>query len=218
MKTGFKRWLRNTLLAGLLAVLPLFLTIWALRLLFRWVDGFLAPVTSLIIIRLSNLIAGTEFPPGTRIPGIGIATTLLIIFLVGLLVRNVVSRRLFSLGTRLLERIPIFGVLFHSMEQFLGLFMKKRSFSKVVAVEYPLRGTWAFAFVTGTVGAEDVAHVGKPMSYVFIATTPNPTTGFVLLVPDEEIVELPITVEEGIKLIVSAGVLSRDMANGGKTE
>jgi uncharacterized membrane protein len=208
MKGGFRKWLRNTMLAGLFAILPLYLTFAALYLLFRWVDGFLSPVASPIIAGLLNALAGTHIARGTSIPGIGILATFLIILLAGLLVRNVVSRRLVGFFGRLLERIPLFGIILASAKQFLELFMRKRAFSQVAAVEYPLKGTWTVGFVTGGMAAGSSPRLEKPMTCFFVSTTPNPTTGFLLVVPPEDVVLLPMSVEEGIRVIVSAGILS----------
>ncbi len=208
MKGGFRRWLRNTMLAGLIAVLPLYLTFGTLYLLFRWVDGFLSPIVSPMIAGLLNALAGTHFARGARIPGLGLLATLVIILLAGLLVKNVVSRRLVGAFGRLLERIPLFGVILSSAKQFLDLFLKKRAFTQVAAVEYPSKGTWTLGFVTGKMAAVS-PRLERPMTCFFVSTTPNPTTGFLLIVPPEDVVPLPMSVEEGIRVIVSAGILSR---------
>jgi uncharacterized membrane protein len=211
---GPGRWLGNTLLAGLVAILPLFLTVWALTLLFRLVDGFLSPVASPLLVLLLNTFAGAGLEPGTRIPGIGLLVTALIILGAGLLVRWVVSRRLLRLLASQLEKVPLAGVLFSYAREFTGLFMQKHAFSQVAAVEYPLRGTWTLGFVTGRVDPCLTPTVDCPMTFFFVSTTPNPTTGFVLLVPEKDVVDLPLTVDEGVRLIVSAGILGGDAPAG----
>lgn len=208
MKEAPRRWLLSTMLAGLVALLPLYLTFWALYLLFLWVDGFLSPVFSPLIARLLNAVAGIALPPGVRLPGVGLLSTFTIILLAGILARNVVSRRIVRALGRWLEKIPLFGVVLSAAKEFLGLFMKKRAFSSVAAVEYPLRGTWTLGFVTGRLLPGKSPAVQRPMTCFFVSTTPNPTTGFLLLVPPEEVVALPMSVEEGIRTIVSAGIIT----------
>lgn len=190
-----KRTLRRTFVAGLAVVLPLFLTFLILKVLVRSLDGVLAPVVEAIW--------------GREIPLLGAVVTLLLILLVGALTTNIVGRKLVEMGDRLLLHIPIVRNVYAASKQFLDAFTlpSKKAFRQVVMVEFPRPGVYALGFLTGGDEGEFRDVLPEPMVKVFVPTAPNPTGGYVILVPQKEITLLTMSVEEGLKLIVSGGIL-----------
>jgi len=157
---------------------------------------------------------------GTRIeilisrplPGIGIIASIILIFVAGFFVSNVIGNRLFRFGERLLLKVPFVSKIYNVVKQIIDAFslQGKPMFSQVVLIEYPRKGTYAVGFVTGECRGEVQTRTAARLINVFIPTTPNPTSGMLMLVPDNEITYLDMTVEEGLKLIISAGVVVPD--------
>ncbi len=202
--------LGNLLLAGLVAVLPLFLTIWILVFLFRALDGFLSPAVSPVIVHYLKAV-GADLPEGARIPGIGLAATAILVLLAGLLVRNIIGRGLVGSLEHVLLRIPLVGSVLASAKQLMGVFSLRKDFSRAVMIEYPRPGSFAVAFATARVDEITAAALGEGgFTYVFVPSTPNPTGGILLMVPDERIFPTGFSVEEGIKLVVTAGILAEE--------
>ncbi len=186
---------RNIFLAGLVVLLPVAFTFTALRILFNFADGILGPV-------IADLFLG-----GVRVPGLGLFLTLAIIFFTGLLTTNLLGKRVIVLAEGLLSRTPLVNRIYLTMKQIVEAFTQQRSaFKEVVMVEYPRKGIYSLGFVTGVTRGLPVVGEGELVN-VFIATTPNPTSGFILLLPRKEVIPLDISVEDGLKLIISAGVL-----------
>jgi uncharacterized membrane protein len=185
----------ETFLAGIAVVLPIWITyLIVVEYLLAGVDGLLAPV----FVRLF----------GVRIPGLGVLATLLLVLLVGALTRNMVGRKLVALGERILLNIPIVKNVYAASKQFLDAFTVpgKSAFRRVVLVEYPRKGVHSIGFVAGAAMPAWNGD-GEPTVTVYVPTAPNPTSGYVLLVPQREIIPLPLTVEEGLKFVVSGGIL-----------
>lgn len=185
----------ETFLAGIAVVLPIWITyLIVVDFLLSGVDGLLAPIFVGIF--------------GVRIYGLGVLTTLLLILMVGALTRNMVGRRLVSLGERILLKIPIVKNVYAASKQFLDAFTVpgKSAFRQVVLVQYPREGVYAIGFVA-SVAVPGWNGDGEPTVNVFMPTAPNPTSGYVILVPQRELLPLPITVEEGLKLVVSGGII-----------
>ena len=185
----------ETFLAGIAVVLPIWITyLIVVEFLLAWVDGLLAPV----FVRFF----------GVRIPGLGVLATLLLVLVVGALTRNMVGRKLVALGERILLNIPIVKNVYAASKQFLDAFTVpgKSAFRRVVLVEYPRKGVHSIGFVSGTAMPAWNGD-GEPTVTVYMPTAPNPTSGYVLLVPQREIIPLPLTVEEGLKFVVSGGIL-----------
>lgn len=180
---------------GLFTLLPVVATIYIAYFLFNLMDNFLGT-------RIEALA-------GRRLPGIGIAASILLIFVAGFFVSNVLGGRLFHLGERLVRKVPIVSKIYNAVKQIVDAFslQGKPVFSQVVLIEYPRKGTYAVGFVTGECKGEVQTKTAARLMNVFIPTTPNPTSGMLILVPDSEITILDMTVEEGLKLIVSAGVV-----------
>lgn len=206
-----KQDLKNDLIAGLLVVIPLATTIWLTITIANWVINFLTripkqlnPFDGLhpILVNVLNLF-------------VGLAVPLLSILLIGLMARNIAGRWLLDLGERLLQAIPLAGSLYKTLKQLLETLLKDSNgkFRRVILVEYPRRGMWALAFVTGTLGSDIQSHLPGPMLSIFIPTTPNPTTGWYAIVPENEVVNLSISVEDAFKVIVSGGIVSAGSSN-----
>jgi len=190
---------RNIFIAGLVVILPVAFTFLALRLLFNFADNILGPV-------MARFFLG-----GVRIPGLGLILTLAIIFLTGLLTTNLLGKKLIILAQKILSRTPLVSGIYLTMKQMVDAFTQQRSaFKQVVVIEYPRRGIYTLAFVTG--GAKGlVKGREEDLVAVFIPTTPNPTSGFVMLVPSKDVSYLDMSVEEGLKMVISAGVLMPDL-------
>lgn len=196
--------IRHLFFKGLLTLLPVVATIYITYFLFNLMDNFLGT-------RIEQLL-------GRRLPGIGIAASILLIFITGFIVSNVLGGKLFHLGERLLRRVPVISRIYAAIKQIVDAFslQGKSVFRQVVLIEYPRKGTYAMGFLTGESKGEVQSKTSARLMNVFIPTSPNPTSGYLILVPDSEIIALDMTVEEGLKLIISAGVVvpSQEKAQG----
>ena len=191
--------LRRYLMAGLLVWVPLGVTLLIVAFLVDLMDQTLRLLPE--SIQPENLL-------GFRIPGLGAVLTAVIVFVTGMIVTNLFGMQLFSIGERILQRIPLVRSIYASVKQVTeSMFSSGKSFRKVVLVEYPRKGMWSLAFQTGT-GAEEVRDkTGRDVTNVFIPTTPNPTSGFFLMVPREDVIELDMRVDDGLKMLLSVGVV-----------
>ena len=180
---------------GLFAILPIVVTIYVLYLVVSFLDNILGGFVELII--------------GKSIPGVGLVASIGLIIFMGFIVTNYLGSKLVKLGEKLLEKIPIISNIYFGVKQIINAFsiQGKEMFNKVVLVEYPRKGTYALGFITGECKGEVQDRTSAELINVFIPTTPNPTSGMLILVPNEEIIYLDMSVEEGLKLIVSAGIV-----------
>lgn len=202
----WKQSLKNDLIAGLLVVIPLATTIWLTITIASWVIDFLTQIPKQlnpfegmnpIVVNLLNLLVGLTVP-------------LLSILLIGLMARNIAGQWLLDFGERLLQAIPLAGQVYKTLKQLLETLLKDTNnrFRRVILVEYPRRGMWSVAFVTGNVSTEIQEHMSDPMLSIFIPTTPNPTTGWYAVVPEAEVKNLSISVEDAFKIVVSGGIVA----------
>jgi uncharacterized membrane protein len=189
--------------AGVLAFAPIGITIWAIGWIIQRLDNLLLP-------RLLDLVfPAVEQPP--RVPLVGAVFTILVILLFGVIARHFFGWELVRLSERLLSRVPIARSIYGAVKQLVEAIFSKGaqagSFRRVVMLEYPRRGLWALAFTTGP--ARGIVQDATPQEMIncFIPTTPNPTSGFYLLVPEEDLVPLRISVEDAFKLVMSAGLV-----------
>lgn len=192
--------MRKYLIAGLLVWMPLGVTF----LVVRAIVGFLDK---------SLLLLPDAFQPdrllGFHIPGLGVLLAVALVLITGMIMANLLGRRLVAFWESLLARIPLVRTLYSAVKQIMEavLATDAKSFRKVLLVEYPRKGVWSLAFMTsddlGEVQDKTIANVIS----VFIPTTPNPTSGFVLMVPESDVIELDMAVEEGLKMIISMGVV-----------
>ena len=146
------------------------------------------------------------------VPGFGIILTFLCILLTGMITTNFLGRRLISFGERLIAQIPFVKELYHSSKQIsTAVFSSShRKLRRVVLIEYPRRAIYTMAFVTGAAQPDLNAKVGKSMLNVFLPTTPNPTSGFFLMVPEDDVIEVDMSPEDAFKLIVSGGIATKE--------
>jgi uncharacterized membrane protein len=198
--------LKNDLIAGLLVVIPLATTIWLTMTIAGWVINFLTKVPKQVnpfqgmqpfVVEILNLF-------------VGLAVPLLSILLIGLMARNIAGRWLLETGERVLAAIPLAGQVYKTLKQLLETLFKDSGskFRRVILIEYPRRGMWAIGFVTGIISNEIQSQMSRPMLSVFIPTTPNPTTGWYAVVPEDEVVNLSMSIEDAFKIIVSGGIVS----------
>jgi uncharacterized membrane protein len=202
----FRSRLRNLLLGGLLILAPAYLTVYVLVLLFRFMDGIFAP---LIDKTLSTLFD----KPGIHIPGLGILLTLLVILFLGWLSTGVVGRKIIDSVEAFIRRIPLARSVYGATKGVLEAVSRDQAdaFKRVVLVEYPRLGTYGIGFVTGNPARWGASPRDEELIPVFVPTTPNPTSGYLLLVPEREIIECPITIEEGVRMVVSGGILQPEL-------
>ena len=185
-------------MAGLTIIVPLWVTGWVLKFLFDWADGFSAPL-------IRQMARPFVDDPDFHIPGLGFVLTFIILWVVGALATNVVGRSLWQFAREALEGLPLVRTIYAPIQQLMESLTSpgKAGFEKVVLVEYPRIGMWTLGFLAGNVPREDEA---APAHSIFVPTAPNPTTGFMLIVPPEQLRPTELRVEEALKMIVSAGV------------
>ncbi len=185
----FWRRLRNLFIAGLVILTPVVVTIYVFIFLFLKVDSLLGP----LILRLVGL----------RIPGMGFLAVLVLIFFTGLAARNYLGGKLIGFGEKILTKIPFISRIYVALQQISHAFLaqKRAIFKEAVLVEYPRKGIYAIGFVTSQM--ED----GRMLS-IFLPTTPNPTSGYLLFLPREEAIPLQMTIEEALKLVISGGAVA----------
>jgi uncharacterized membrane protein len=202
--------LRNIFIAGLLTILPMLVTYFMLAFLFKRIDLISQPLVQRLLAYLP--LSGYQIG---YIPGLGIALTLIIVFLVGLVVTNVIGRKLIGLGERILNKIPLVSNIYGASKQFLQAISLsgQDTFSKVVLVEYPRKGIYSVGFITCNSMGEPQQVTSEEVINIFIPTTPNPTSGMFIMVPKDDVIPLAMTVEEGIKLVVSGGMVSPPINN-----
>lgn len=191
--------LRHYFITGFFLLLPLYITLYLLFIIFKLADGIFG---GLINSYLKNNL-------GFSIPGIGIILGMLIVFLVGFIASHFLSKRVLSGIERWFSGLPGVRQIYPSAKQMVGfLFSRdKAAFKKVVLAEYPSKGIWSIGFLTNEGFKEAKARTQEDLLHVFIPSTPNPWTGFFVLIPRREVKFLDMLVEDGIKLIVSGGIL-----------
>jgi uncharacterized membrane protein len=206
----FQQDLKNDLIAGLLVVIPLATTIWLSITIANWAINFLTQIPKQLnpfdglnplLSNLLNVLAGLAVP-------------LILILFIGLMARNIVGRWLLDFGEQILQAIPLAGAVYKTLQQILETLFKdsKTKFRRVVMVEYPRRGVWSIGFVTGTLSSQLQSHLPQPMLSIFIPTTPNPTSGWYAIVPEEEVINLAISIEDAFKVLISGGIVNPSLA------
>ncbi len=191
--------LRRYLMAGLLVWVPLGVTLLIVAFLVDLMDQTLLLLPA--AIQPENLL-------GFRIPGLGLVLTAIVVLATGMVVTNLFGMQLFTIGERLLQRIPLVRSIYASVKQVTeSMFSSGKSFRKVVLVEYPRKDMWSLAFQTGTGAREISSKTGQEIVNIFIPTTPNPTSGFFLMVPRDDVIELDMSVDQGLKMLLSVGVV-----------
>jgi len=190
--------LRRYLFTGLLVLLPVVVTVFVLWRLFFALDDILGGFV--------------ETYTGRSLPGVGLIALIALIMGIGAVASNILGGRAIRFSERLVTRVPLIGWIYATTKQLFSTILEERgeSFRKVVLVSYPTKGTYSVAFLTSESAESVEGGLGKGFVTVFLPTTPNPTSGFLLIVPADEIIPLDMTVDEGLKLVISAGALSRN--------
>ncbi len=193
--------IKRYFITGLLIWVPLVITGWVLSLIISTLDQSL---------RLLPTSIHPESLVGFAIPGAGAVLTLLMILLTGLLAANFIGQKLVVWWEKLLARIPVVNSVYNSVKQVSDTLFSPNgnAFRKALLVQYPREGSWTVAFLTGAPGGDIVNHLEGEHVSVYVPTTPNPTSGFFLMMPTKDVVELDMTVDEALKYIISMGVVA----------
>jgi uncharacterized membrane protein len=197
---GLARTLRNYLIGGLLIWIPIMITVWVVRFLSGILDQ------SLLLLPPSWR---PEAVFGSYIPGLGIILSLLLLLLTGVLVKNLFGGQIVAGLESLVRRIPVIGAVYAGAKTFSETVLtdKGTSFKQVVMVEFPRKGVYSIGFITSHELEEAQVKTEQVVTCVFVPTTPNPTTGFIILVPREEVVHMDMTVDEAFKMLLTLGVV-----------
>lgn len=191
--------MRKYLIAGLLVWMPLGVTFLVIRAIVGLLDSTL-------------LLLPEGYHPdqllGIHIPGIGVLLAIILVLVTGMIVANFLGKRIILFWEQLLAKIPLVRSLYAAIKQIMEAVLSTdaQSFRKVLLIEYPRKGLWSLAFMTSENLGEVQSKTAKTVISVFIPTTPNPTSGFIIMVPSDDVVELDMSVEDGLKMIISLGV------------
>jgi len=191
--------MKKYLITGLLVWIPLAITLWVLHLIVTTMDQTL------------TLLPPVFLPEFTRnIPGLGVLLTILVVLLTGVLASNILGQRLLRVWERMLGRIPVVKSIYSGVKQVSDTLFSPggQAFRKALLVQYPRPGSWTIAFQTGQPGGDVVNHLKGDYVSVYVPTTPNPTSGFFLMLPRQDVIELDMSVDEALKYVVSMGVVS----------
>jgi len=202
-KSGLFSSLRASFLTGLVVIAPVALTIWLMWSFIGWVDGVVLPFVPY------------EFNPekyiGINLRGVGVIIFLIFTIFVGWIAKGLIGRSLIGYAESLVERMPVVRTIYSAVKQIAETVFaqSERSFEKACLIEYPRKGIWAIGFISTTAKGEISTRSGgqSTMMSVFLPTTPNPTSGFLLFLPKEDVIELNMSVEEAAKLVISAGLV-----------
>lgn len=188
--------LRRYFITGLIVFLPVAVTLSILLWLFRTLDSFLGRLFTLLI--------------GRPIPGLGLLASVAVILVIGLLATNVIGRRIVGWFDRLMLRIPLARSIYSATKQLSdSIFGQRRAaFQRAVLIEWPRLGVYTVGFVTGESKGEAQVKTPKRVLNVFVVSTPNPTTGFLVLVPEDQVISLEMSVEDALKMVMSGGIVS----------
>jgi uncharacterized membrane protein len=206
-----RRKLKTIFFTGILVITPALVSLLVIYYIFDKMDGILSP----LIKRSLALYAPEVAIPAPVVSIVSVLLILLLIFIVGLLAGNYIGSKVFSVLDSLMSKTPVVKGVYTAVKQFMNAFKisDSKRLHKVVALEYPKDGMWVIGFVTSDVGASKTYAISQnqePLINVFIPTTPNPTSGYLVMVAPEKVRELNITIEQGIKFVVSAGVVQHE--------
>src|SRR3982074_161982 len=196
--------MKKYLITGLLIWIPLAITIWVLDLIVSTMEQPL-------------LLLPPQYQPqvlfGHQIPGIGALLTVVVVFVTGVLASNILGPRLLSFWENVLGRIPVVKTIYHAVKQVSDTLFAPggQAFSRALLVQYPRAGSWTIAFLTGRPGGDVANHLHGDYVSVYVPTTPNPTSGFFLMMPKADVIELNMNVDEARRYGISLGVAARDL-------
>lgn len=194
--------LRQYLIAGVLVTAPITITLWLLITIVDFIDWWV------------NSLIPPEYSPNVYlpydIPGLGLVIMVVGLIFIGMLATNFLGRFFVRIGEGILDRLPIIRSLYGAIKQILETVFANQSeaFREVVLIEYPRKDMWVIGFLTGKAKGEVQKYTSDDVLNIFVPTTPNPTSGFLLFVPDKDVIRMNMSVEEGIKLVVSAGIVT----------
>lgn len=193
--------IRRYFIAGLLIWVPLVITVWVLNLLVGTLDQ---------ILHLLPPQFRTENWLGVHIPGFGVAMTVLIVFVTGVLAANIIGQRLVAFWEGVLARIPVVNSIYKGVKQVSDTLFAPggQAFRKALLVQWPREGMWTIAFLTGVPGGDVVSHLKGDYVSIYVPTTPNPTSGYFMMVRRADVVELDMTIDEALKYVISMGVVA----------
>jgi uncharacterized membrane protein len=201
-RSGLSRNLRTNFLAGILITAPIGITFYLAWLIISWIDGRITPMIP------------AKYHPETylpfSIPGLGLLIAVIVLTLIGAITKGFIGRWWLNTSEQILARMPVIRSVYGAVKQIFETILKQQSnaFRQVVLFEYPRRGSWAIGFLTGVTEGEVQNLTEDEVLNVFLPTTPNPTSGYLLFIPKNELVFLSMSVEEGIKMVVSGGIVT----------
>jgi uncharacterized membrane protein len=199
---------KKYLIAGLLVWLPLAITIWVLHAVLGMLDGIFGSMISAGQAVLPE--AAAKSLDVLRIPGLGVVVMVALLLLTGVFAANIFGQWALNQGSRLVNKIPIVKSIYSSVKQVSDTLFSSsgNAFREAVLVQYPRQGSWTIAFVTGRPGGEAAIHLSGDYLSVYVPTTPNPTSGFFLMVPRADVIVLQMSVDEALKYVISMGVVA----------
>ncbi len=205
-KRGVMASLRSNFLAGLAVIAPGVLTLWFVWSVITWIDGLVLPLIP------KSLIPDTAL--GLNFPGAGVILFVIFTLVMGYFTKGLIGRKLVAWGERIVEAMPVIRSIYNAVKQIADTILSRSSpsFDRACLVQYPRPGIWATAFISTTTRGEIGDRLGADgeMVSVFLPTTPNPTSGFLLFVPRADVIELDMSVEDAAKLVISAGLVYPD--------
>lgn len=195
--------LRNYFISGLLFWIPLALSVMVIKFFLELVNSLVPP----------QFLPETLFNINTDFLGSGVVWVVLVILLTGVLVTNIIGRKVVELWERFLNKIPGFRGIYSALKKLSSTMLSPSSenFKKALLVQYPREGMWTIAFQSGSYRGEVETIIGEEIINLYVPTTPNPTSGFFIMMPKKDTIELKMSVEEAFKLIISTGVVTPDL-------
>ena len=193
--------IRKYFITGLLILVPLGITLWVL-------DSIISTMDQSLLLLPEQWRPEVLF--GFKIKGLGAVLTVLIVFITGLLTKNFIGKYVVNLWEKALNNIPIVSSIYSSVKQVSDTLFSSsgNAFSKALLIQYPREGTWTIAFLTGKPGGDVARHLDGDYISVYVPTTPNPTSGFFLMLPKKDAIELDMSVDTALKYVVSMGVVT----------
>lgn len=210
---SFGRRLKNYFFTGVIVAAPVAITIYMSYHLVIWINE----VTKRLIPQQWRI---GDFVP-YAVPGLGLLLLLLVLLFIGMLTTGYIGKFFVRLWERIIRKMPVISSIYSLLKQIFETFLsqKSRSFNEVVMVEYPRKGLWSIAFISNNdTGGEIAEKAGQKILSIFVPTTPNPTSGFLIFLPEKDVIKLNMSVEEGIKYVISCGIVTPGMNNNEEEE
>jgi len=206
------RWLRNSFFTGIVVATPVTVTAWLVYAFVSFADRAVKP----LVPRAFNPESYLDF----AIPGLGLLVAILMLTMLGALAANILGRSMLRLGERVVGRVPFVRNIYNTLKQLIETVFSQNqnSFKEVVLIQYPRQGLWVLGFITTEATGEVGEHLGSDHIAVFVPSTPNPTSGFMVFLPRADVTVLKMSVEEGAKLIISAGIVTPEGLPGAGEE